>query len=92
MPTPIQAEAQTAGYDPAAKSFHWVSVALVGAQFTITTVAHARMAHADRADPGHYLACRQVPVADHAAQASRGLEIDMLGEKLGHLGLDRLGQ
>jgi cytochrome b561 len=35
MPTPIQAEAQTAGYDPAAKSFHWVSVALVGAQFTI---------------------------------------------------------
>jgi hypothetical protein len=50
------------------------------------------MAHADRADPGHYLACRQVPVADHAAQASRGLEIDMLGEKLGHLGLDRLGQ
>src|SRR5205085_544639 len=29
---------------------------------------------------------------DHAAQASSGLQIDMLGEEFGHLGLDRLGQ
>ena len=57
-----------------------------------TTVAHARLAHADRADAGHDLAFRQVPVANHALAASSGLEIDMLGEEFRHLGLDRLGQ
>ena len=56
------------------------------------TVAHARLAHADRADAGHHLAFRQVPVTNHAAQASSGLQIDMLGEEFRHLGLDRLGQ
>ncbi len=56
------------------------------------TVAHAGLAHADRADAGHHLAFRQVPVPDHAAQASSGLQIDMLGEEFGNLGLDRLGQ
>jgi len=50
------------------------------------------LAHADRADAGHYLALRQVPVPDHAAQPSSSLQIDMLGKKLGHLGLDRLGE
>ena len=34
----------------------------------------------------------QVPMADHAAEPSRGLQIDMLGEEFGDLGLDRLGQ
>ena len=53
---------------------------------------HAGRAHADRADAGHHLAFRQVPVPDHAAQPSSGLQIDMLGEEFGHLGLDRLGQ
>jgi hypothetical protein len=57
-----------------------------------TTVAHARLAHADRADAGHHLACRQVPVTNHAAQTSSGLQINMLGEKFRHLGLDRLSQ
>src|SRR5580700_10995841 len=56
------------------------------------TVAHARLTYADQADPGHHLASRQVPVTNHAAQAGRGLEIDMLGEKLRHLCLDRLSQ
>src|SRR3954463_10695704 len=56
------------------------------------TVAHARLAHADRADAGHYLAFGQVPVTNHAAQTSSGLQIDMLGEEFRHLGLDRLGQ
>ena len=45
------------------------------------TVAHAGLAHADRADAGHHLAFRQVPMPDHAAQASSGLQIDMLGEE-----------
>ena len=35
MPTSIQAVAQAAGYDPGAKSFHWVTVALLGSQFII---------------------------------------------------------
>jgi hypothetical protein len=30
-------------------------------------VAHAGLAHADRADTGHHLAFRQVPVTNHAA-------------------------
>ena len=64
------------------------ALAIIGS----ATVAHAGLAHADRADPGHHLACRQVPVPDHAAQAGSGLQIDMLGEKCRHLGLDRLGQ
>jgi hypothetical protein len=29
---------------------------------------------------------------DHPAQASSGLQIDMLGEEFSHLGFDRLGQ
>jgi hypothetical protein len=28
-----------------------------------------------------------MPVTNHAAQASSGLQIDMLGEEVGHLGL-----
>lgn len=56
-----------------------------------TTVSHARLAHADRADAGHHLAFRQVPMTNHAAQTSSGLHIDMLGEEFRHLGLDRLG-
>jgi hypothetical protein len=55
-------------------------------------VAHPGLAHPDRADAGHHLAFRQVPVTNHPAQASRGLQIDMLGEEFGHLGLDRLRQ
>jgi cytochrome b561 len=35
MPTAIPVRARATGYDPAAKSFHWVTVALLGAQFTI---------------------------------------------------------
>jgi len=31
-------------------------------------------------------------MTNHAAQAGNGLQIDMLGEKFGHLGLDRLSQ
>ena len=31
-------------------------------------------------------------MTNHAAQASSGLQIDMLGEEFGNLGLDRLGQ
>jgi len=50
------------------------------------------LAHADQADAGHHLAFRQVPVTNHAAQASSGLQIGMLGQEVGHLGLDRLGQ
>src|SRR3954452_14435958 len=34
------------------------------------TVAHARLAHADQADAGHYLAFGLVPVTNHAAQTS----------------------
>src|SRR3954464_5345536 len=56
------------------------------------TVAYARLAYADRANAGHHLAFRQVPVTNYAMQASSGLQIDMLGEEFGHLGLDRLGQ
>ena len=56
------------------------------------TIAHAGLAHADRADASHHLAFRQVPVPDHAAQTSSGLQIDMLGEEFAYLGLDRLGQ
>jgi cytochrome b561 len=32
---PTQAGAQTPGHDPGAKIFHWVTVALIGAQFII---------------------------------------------------------
>ena len=56
------------------------------------TVAHARLAHRDRADAGHDLALRQMPVTNHAAAAVVGLEIGMLGEEFGHLGLDGLGE
>jgi len=35
---------------------------------------------------------QQVPVTNHAAQTSSGLQINMLGEKFRHLGLDRLSQ
>src|SRR3954467_11615731 len=55
------------------------------------TVAHARLAHAARADAGHYL-IRAGARTNHAAQTSSGLQIDMLGEEFRHLGLDRLGQ
>jgi hypothetical protein len=33
-----------------------------------------------------------MPVTNHAAQASRGLQIGMLGKKFGDLGLDCLRQ
>jgi hypothetical protein len=56
------------------------------------TVAHARLTHTDRPDAGHHLAFWQVPVADHAAQAGSGLQIAMLGQEFGHLGLDCLSQ
>src|SRR4051794_16721740 len=56
------------------------------------TVAYPRLAHADRADAGHHLAFRQVPVTNHAAQAGGGLQIHMLGKEFGHLGLNRLRQ
>ena len=57
-----------------------------------SAVAHTRLANTDRADPGHHLAFWQVTVAHHPAQARSGLQIDMLGEKLRHLGFDRLSQ
>ena len=56
------------------------------------TVAHPRLAHPDRADAGHDFTFRQVPMTNHATHASSSLQIDMLGEEVGHLGLDRLRQ
>jgi hypothetical protein len=50
------------------------------------------LAHPDRADAGHHLAFRQGPGTNHPAQAGSGLQIGLLDEKFGHLGLDRLGQ
>src|SRR5437588_7762503 len=35
MAIPVQARVQTARYDPGAKCFHWVTVALLGVQFMI---------------------------------------------------------
>jgi hypothetical protein len=54
--------------------------------------SHTRGWYADRTDPGHHLAFRQVPVTNHAAHAGCGLQSDMLGEELGNLSLDRLGK
>ena len=55
-------------------------------------VAHARLAHGDRANAGHDLALGQMPVAHDAPMAIPGLQISMFGQKLGNLGFDRLGQ
>src|SRR5215813_14891361 len=56
------------------------------------SVAHARLTYADRADAGHHLALGQMAVADDAGASIVGLERRMPGQKLGHLGLDRLRQ
>jgi hypothetical protein len=48
------------------------------------------LADGDRTDTGHYLALRQVTVADDTPVAVRGLQIGMLAEKVRDLGLDRL--
>ena len=53
-------------------------------------IAHARLAHGDRADAGHHLALRQVTVADNTLVPVPGLEIGMLVEKASNLGFDRL--
>jgi hypothetical protein len=55
-------------------------------------VAHTRLADADRADAGHHFAPGQMAVADEPLAAILRLEIGMLGEELGDLGLDSLGQ
>ena len=55
-------------------------------------VAHARLANGDRTDAGHDLALGQMAVAHDALVAVLGLQIGMLAEKVGDLGLDRLGE
>src|SRR3977135_3281527 len=55
-------------------------------------LAYTRLADGDRTDTGHHLALRQVTVADDALVAVLGLQIGMLAEKVGDLGLDRLGE
>jgi hypothetical protein len=55
-------------------------------------VAHARLAHADRANAGHHLALGQVAVAHDPTATVGGLEISVLAEKIGDLGLHGLGQ
>ena len=55
-------------------------------------ITHTWLADGDRTDTGHHLAFRQVTVADDALVAVRGLQIDMLAEKVLDLGLDRLGE
>src|SRR5256886_8120363 len=55
-------------------------------------IAYTRLADGDRTDAGHYLALRQVTVADDALLAVLGLQIGMLAEKVRDLGLDRLGE
>jgi len=57
---------------------------------TDLSVAHTRLAHGNRTDAGHDLALGQVAMAHHALEPVLGLEIRMLGEQLGHLGLDGL--
>src|SRR5258706_15005535 len=57
-----------------------------------TPVANARLAHGHGTDAGHHLALGQAPMADNALAPVLGLEIGMLGKKIGDLGLDRLGQ
>src|SRR5680860_1750636 len=55
-------------------------------------VAHARLAHRDRADSGHDLALRQMAMPHDAPVAVRGLQLGVLGEKIGDLGLDCLSE
>ena len=55
-------------------------------------VAHARLAHANRADSGHHLALGQMTVAHDTAATVGGLEISMFAKKFGDLGLHGLGQ
>jgi NAD(P)-dependent dehydrogenase (short-subunit alcohol dehydrogenase family) len=62
---------------------------IVGAGLAI---AHTRLADADRADADRHFASGQMAVADEPLAAILRLEIGMLGEELGDLGLDSLGQ
>src|SRR5437868_5932832 len=55
-------------------------------------IAYTRLADGDRTDAGHYLALRQVTVADDALPAVLGLQIGMLAEKVCDFGLDRFGE
>jgi hypothetical protein len=55
-------------------------------------VAHTRLANGDWPDAGHDLTLREMAVAHDALLARPGFQIGMLGEKLGNLGFDRLGQ
>ena len=57
-----------------------------------TAISHARLTHGDRTDAGHHLALGQMPVANDADPSIVGLQIGMLGEELGDLGLDSLSQ
>jgi len=55
-------------------------------------VAHARLAHGNRAYAGHDVALRQMAMTHDALMAIFSLEAGMAAEKLGDLGLQRLGQ
>ena len=56
------------------------------------TVAYTRLANGDRTDAGHDLALRQMAMPHDAPVAVLGLEVGMLAEKVGDLGLDCLGE
>ena len=55
-------------------------------------VAHSRAAHGDRADTGHDLAFRQMPMAHQPRPALVGQLVGMASEQGGDLGLDGLRQ
>ena len=55
-------------------------------------IKHTRLLDCDRTDAGHHLALGLVAAADDAGAAILDLEIGVLVEEAGDLGLDRLRQ
>jgi integrase len=55
-------------------------------------VTHPRHAYLNRADPGHDRSLRQVAMTHQALPAVSDALLGMHGEKIGHLGFDRMGE
>jgi hypothetical protein len=68
----------------------WREADAVGIVSRRPAIAHAWLTHGDRTDAGHHLALGQMAMANHPGAAILGLQIRMLGEETGDLGLDGL--